>query len=61
MLYNEKPNMRELQEWGNQVWIHTPGGTKLDRCLKTGRWIGYDETSNGHRIYWPDKHSATIE
>ena len=61
MLYNKKLNMRELQEWGNQVWIHTPSGTKLDRCSKIRRWIGYDKTGNGHRIYWPDKCSVTIE
>ena len=25
------------------------------------KWIRYDEVSNGHRIYWPDKHSVTVE
>ena len=53
--------MKELQEWGNQVWIHTPDGTKLDGHSKIGRWISYDETSNGYRIYWPNKCSVTIE
>ena len=57
----EKLDMKELQEWGNQVWVHTLSGMKLDGCLKIGRWIGYDEASNGHRIYWPDKHSVTVE
>ena len=61
MLYNKKPNMRELQEWGHQVWIHTPSGTKLDGHLKIGRWIGYGKASNGHSIYWPNKHSVTVE
>ena len=30
MLYGKKPNLRNLHEWGNQVWIHTLEGTKLD-------------------------------
>ena len=61
MLYHKKPNMRKLHEWGNQAWVHTPNGTKLDGCSKIGRWIGYDEISNGHRIYWPNKCSITVE
>ena len=61
MLYDKKPSMSGLYEWGNKVWIHTPGGSKLDGCTKIGRWIGYNETSNGHRIYWPNKCSVTVE
>ena len=30
MLYGKKPNLRKLYEWGNQVWVHTLGGSKLD-------------------------------
>ena len=61
MLYDKKPSMSGLYEWGNNVWIHTPGGSKLDGCAKIGRWIDFDEISNGHRIYWPNKCSVTIE
>jgi hypothetical protein len=58
MLYNNKSSMRE---WGNQVWVHFPSGTNLDGQSKIKRWISYDEISNGHRIYWPDKCSVTVE
>ena len=61
MLYNEKPDMKKLHEWGNEVWVHTLDGTKLDGRSKIGRGIGHDEVSNGHRIYWPNKHSITVE
>ena len=50
-----------MLEWGNQVWVHTSDGTKLDGCSRIGRWIGYNEISSGHRIYWPNKHLVTIE
>ena len=36
-------------------------GTKLDGRLKIGKWIGFEEASNGHQIYWPDKRSVTVE
>ena len=64
MLYSKKPNLSQLKEWGSKVWVHTSEGTKLDGRSKEGKWIGYesyDEVSNGHRIYWPDKRSVTIE
>ena len=61
MLYGKKPNLRKLYEWRNQVWVHTPGGSKLNGQSKMRKWIGYNEISNGHMIYWPDKCSVTVE
>ena len=61
MLYHKKPDMKELHKWEKQVWVHTPSGTKFDGRSKIGRWIGYDEASNGHKVYWPYKHSVTVE
>ena len=61
MLYKEKPNMKDLHEWGTRIWVHTTNGSKLDWRSKEGKWIGFDEISNGHRIYWPDKRSVTVE
>ena len=61
MLYNKKPDLRNLHEWGSAVWVHTTGGMKLDGRSKNGRWIGFDETSKGHRIYWPKRRNVTIE
>ena len=51
MLYNKRPNLKNLQEWRVSVWVHTMEGTKLDGQAKTGRWIGFNKRSNGHRIY----------
>jgi hypothetical protein len=61
MLYNTKPNLGSLCEWGNEVWVHTTEGTKLEGQSRMGKWIGFDEISNGHRIYWPEKCSVTVE
>jgi len=48
MLYSKKPNLSQLEEWGGKVWVHTLEGTKLDSRSKKGKWIGFDEVSNGH-------------
>ena len=50
MLYDIKPNLGSLCEWGNEVWVHTTEGTKLDRRLRVGKWIGFDEISHGQFI-----------
>ena len=61
MLYNKKPDLKNLYEWGSAVWVHTMTGTKLDGRSKTSKWIGFDETSKGHHIYWPKRRNVTIE
>ena len=61
MLYGTRPNLGNLREWGSEVWVYTTEGTKLDGRSKIGKWVGFDEISNGHRIYWPDKCSVTVE
>ena len=33
----------------------------MDGRSKVGKWIGFDEISNGHRVYWPEKRSVTVE
>ena len=36
-------------------------GNKLEGWAKPGRWIGFDDKSNRHKIYWTDKWNVTIE
>ena len=61
MMYGKKLNLKDLHEWGSDLWVHTMEGTKLDGQSKAGKWVGFDEISNGHQIYWPDKQSVTVE
>ena len=61
MLNRRKPNLANLREWGEVVWVHTTEGNKLEGRAKTRRWIGFDENSNGHQIYWPKRKSVTVE
>jgi hypothetical protein len=59
---NQKPpDLRDLPEWGCKVWVHDEKTGKVGTRAKEGRWVGYDDTSATHRIYWPDKKSVGVE
>jgi hypothetical protein len=61
VLYEKKLDLSGLREWENEVWVYTMAGTKLDGCSKVGRWLGFEEVSNGHCVYWPKKRSVTVK
>jgi Reverse transcriptase (RNA-dependent DNA polymerase) len=62
-----KPNFKDVPEWGQHVWVHMPGNSKLEARGMEARgmeahWVGYDEDStHAHRIYWPNKHRVSVE
>jgi hypothetical protein len=61
-LYKQKPNLANVPEWGQSVWIYNSDGPKLDAQAKQAQWVGYDTDSiHTHRVYWPGKNSITIE
>jgi hypothetical protein len=61
-LYGEKLNFADLPEWGQDVWVHSPGGSKLDARAKQARWIGYDaDSTHAHCIYWPGTKRVSVE
>lgn len=60
-LFGEKPNVAHLHPWGCEVRVHTPGRSKLGSRAAIGRWVGFDEESDAHRIYWPDRRIVTVE
>jgi hypothetical protein len=61
MVTGEKPDLSNLHEWGCPVWVHDKSKSKLEGRAREGRWMGFDEQSNGSRIYWPDKRTVTVE
>jgi transposase InsO family protein len=58
--YSSPPDLSRAWEWGTWVYVHRPAG-KLETYASEGRWIGLDDTSNGHRIYWSDQRTITVE
>ena len=41
--------------------VHDVTGSKLDGRSKIGWWMGFDEETLAHRIYWAEKRSVTVE
>jgi hypothetical protein len=60
-MHKTTPDLSNLPEWGCHVWIHDCSTGKLSTCAKPARWIGYDQHSNGHRIFWPEKRNVSVE
>ena len=62
LLTGRKPNIGNLHPWGCKVRVHTTSGSKLDARSSIGRWMGFDaETKDGHRIYWPERRTVSVE
>ena len=59
--FGKKPDLSEVREWGERVWVRVEGGDKLGGRVREGRWMGLDGKSKGVRIYWPDTRTVGIE
>ncbi|OJT06657.1 Retrovirus-related Pol polyprotein from transposon TNT 1-94 [Trametes pubescens] len=57
----EKPDLSHLPRFGAKCWILQQNVGKLDPKSKPGRWIGYSLESKGHKIYWPECRTVSIE
>jgi transposase InsO family protein len=60
-LYGQPPDLQSLRNWGCQVWVHSPGGSKLDPRAKEAKWLGVDVDARAHRIYWPGSGKVSVE
>jgi hypothetical protein len=59
---NKKPNLVNLPEWGQVVWVKTNPQSKLDTRAEELHWVGFNEnTKDGHWIYWLKKSIVTVE
>ena len=59
--FGTKPDLRDVREWGDKVWVRIEGGDKLGGRVKEGRWMGISDESKGVRVYWPDKKTVSTE
>ena len=59
-LYEKKPSLKGAREWGSLCWV-TKKTLKIRERAEEGRWIGFDDSSKGHRIYWPTRRSISVE
>ena len=59
--FNSKPNIAELHQFGSPCFVTRVPQSKLAERAIEGRWVGLDPESKGHRIYWPNQRSITVE
>jgi hypothetical protein len=59
--FGRRPDLSEVRDWGERVWVRVEGGDKLGGRVREGRWMGLDGKSKGVRIYWPDTRTVGIE
>ncbi|EIW59010.1 uncharacterized protein TRAVEDRAFT_124765, partial [Trametes versicolor FP-101664 SS1] len=57
--FGEAPDLRDLHCFGAKVWVRKEKSAKMDSKAREGRFVRYNNTSKGYRIYWPDKRSVT--
>jgi hypothetical protein len=61
-VFGQKPDLWDVCEWGEKVWVCVEKGNKLRGRVRKGRWVGIDDrTTNGFWIYWPDTRTVTVE
>ena len=61
MQHKKKPHLAGIQEFGVTAYVKDLKSGKLDAHTKVGWFVGYNSESKGHRIYWPQKQSITVE
>ena len=59
-LYGRKPVLKGVREWGSLCWV-TKKTSKIHERAEEGRWIGFDDVTKGHRIYWPTRRAISVE
>ena len=61
-LYKTKPDLSGVPKWGQKVWVHSPGRSKLDARAIEGCWVGFDRNStHAHCVYWPGQQCIMVE
>ena len=58
--FGRKPDLKRVQEWGEQVYIRVESSNKLGQ-VQEGRWLEMDDESKGALIYWLDSKTITVE
>ena len=59
-VYGRKPTLKGAREWGSPCLV-TKKTSKIRDRAEEGRWIGFNDASKGHRIYWPTRRSISVE
>src|SRR6266498_191235 len=59
--FGKKPNLKNVREFGEKVWVRVEKGDKLGGRVRKDHWLGIDNESKGIRVWWPDTKTVGIE
>ena len=60
-LTSSPPDMSSILVWGSQVCVHDDSSGKVGVRAIVVCWVSFDTQSKGHRVYWPECHTVTVE
>ena len=61
MVHGKKPNLYDACKWGKDIYVKIKQDVKLAHQATKAKWIGHSSQSNGHLIYWPNRHNVSVE
>jgi hypothetical protein len=61
MKNNKKQDLTGIHKFSIMAYVEDLKAGELDACAKVGQFVGYNLESKGYHIYWPNKHSVTVE
>ena len=56
-----KPNLGRIPHFRQEVRVIIVAASKLLPKFKPAQWTGFHNESKGHKVYWPDKQSVSVE
>ena len=59
--FGKKPDLSDVREWGEKLWVRVEKGDKLGGKVKEGKWMGISDESKGVRVCWPDTKTVSTE
>jgi hypothetical protein len=61
LVNKSKPNLALAHEFGTLVYVHITIGGKLEANTEEATFVGVDQESKGHHIWWVGKWKVSIE
>ena len=61
MIIGKKLNLHDAYKWGKDVYVKIRQDDKLANRATRVKWIGHSSQSDGHLIYWPNRHKISVE
>src|SRR5262245_33188369 len=59
--FGKTPDLSELVPFGTRAWVKIHSAGKLEPRARLGYFVGYDDTSTGYKIYYPERRTVGVE